>query len=214
MAFDYKKEYREFYLPPAHPTLVTVPRMRYLAVRGAGDPNETDGAYAAAVAALYGTAYTLKMSPRAGRRIEGFFDYVVPPLEGLWRQEGGADVDYARKEDFRWVAMIRLPDFVTEADAAWAAAEAERKKRCDCSRVEFFTYDEGLCVQCLHVGPYDTEPETVRAMDAFAAAQGCAVDLGGARAHHEIYLSDPRRTAPEKCRTVVRHPIRRLAAEE
>ena len=210
MPFDFKKEYREFYLPGGQPELVAVPPMRYAAVRGAGDPNEEGGAYQRALGALYAVSYTLKMSPRAGRAIGGFFDYVVPPLEGLWRQEGAAEVDYARKGDFRWISLIRLPDFIAKADFDWAVAEASRKKKTDCSAVEFFPYDEGLCVQCMHVGPYDDEPATVERMRRFLEEQGCALDISEKRLHHEIYLSDARRVAPEKLRTVIRHPVRRI----
>ena len=210
MAFDFKKEYKEFYMPKNRPGIVTVPRMNYIAVRGEGDPNQEDGAYKQAIGLLYGVAFTIKMSKMGGRRIEGYFDYVVPPLEGFWQQEGVTGIDYARKADFQWISVIRLPDFVTKADFDWAVAEAERKKKCDFSAVEFFPYDEGLCVQCMHLGPYDEEPATVALMHAYMEEQGCALDLTEQRLHHEIYLSDPRKAAPEKWKTVIRHPIRRL----
>ncbi len=209
MAFDYKKEYREFYLPPKEPTIVTVPPMNYLAVRGKGDPNEEGGAYKAAIELLYGLAYTIKMSKKSDHRIEGYFDSVVPPLEGCWRQEGVEGMDYARKADLEWISVIRLPDFVGEADFGWAVAEATAKKKKDFSAVEFRIVDEGLCVQCLHLGPYDDEPATVERMHAFAAERDFVPDFTSARLHHEIYLSDPRKTAPEKQKTVIRHPIRR-----
>ena len=183
MAFDYKKEYKEFYLPPKKPSLVTIPPMNFVAVQGKGDPNEPDGEYQAAMELLYGIAFTIKMSYKGSHKIDSYFEYVVPPLEGLWHQAGVDGVD-------------------------WAVQEATAKKRKDFSKAEFFHYDEGLCVQCLHLGPYDSEPETLRQMDAFAEAQGYAVDFA-ARRHHEIYLSDPRRTVPEKCKTVLRHPIRK-----
>lgn len=208
MAFDYKKEYKEFYLPPRTPGIVEIPAMNFIAVRGQGDPNEPDGPYQDALRTLYAVAYTLKMSSRGGRAIPGYFPYVVPPLEGLWRQAGGGAIDYARKADFQWTAMIRLPDFVTEEDFAWALREAREKKGLDLSPAVFLPYREGLCVQCMHLGPYDSEPATIAVMDAFALDQGYVTDLAGERLHHEIYLSDPRRTAPEKLRTVVRHPIR------
>ena len=210
MAFDFKKEYKEFYLPKAKPALVTVPPMNYLAVRGKGDPNEENGAYQQAIGLLYGVAYTIKMSKKGDRRIEGYFDYVVPPLEGFWQQEGTDAIDYAHKEQFVWVSVIRLPDFVTKADFAWAVQEATAKKKQDFSAVEFLTVEEGLCVQCMHIGPYDREPETVAAMDAFLAANGYTNDLTETRRHHEIYLSDVRKTAPDKLKTVIRHPIKRL----
>ena len=209
MAFDFKKEYKEFYLPPAGPQIVTVPRANYLAVRGQGDPNEPDGEYQRSIGMLYAVAYTLKMSYKTDHRIEGFFEYVVPPLEGFWWQEGVAGVDYAHKENFRWISVIRLPDFVGEADVQWAVEEAARKKKTDCSRVELLSYDEGLCVQCMHIGPYDNEPATVSAMHEYMERQGYVPDINDKRLHHEIYLSDARKVPPEKRKTVIRHPIRK-----
>ncbi|MBQ9890723.1 MAG: GyrI-like domain-containing protein [Firmicutes bacterium] len=210
MPFDYKKEYKEFYMPKNAPAIVNVPRMNYLAVRGKGDPNTEGGEYKQAIGLLYGVAFTIKMSKKGGRNIEGFFDYVVPPLEGFWWQEGAAGVDYAHKENFRWISVIRLPDFVTEEDFDWAVTEASRKKKADFSRVEFFTYDEGLCVQCMHIGSYDDEPATVELMHAFAAEQGYEPDITDLRMHHEIYLSDARKVAKENLKTVIRHPIRKV----
>lgn len=210
MAFDFKKEYREFYLPKSKPELVDVPEMNFVAVRGRGDPNEPEGDYERAVGVLYAVSYTLKMSYKTERRIPGFYEYVVPPLEGFWEQDGGA-INYSRKADFRWISAIRLPDFITRADFDWAVEIAAKKKGIDCSSAEFLTLCEGLCVQMLHVGPYDSEPESVALMDAFAAGDGYAVDISKTRLHHEIYLSDPRRTAPEKLRTVIRHPVKKLA---
>ena len=207
MAFDFKKEYKELYQPAERPGIVRVPGMNFLAVRGMGDPNEEGGAYKQALELLYGVAYTLKMSYKGDYRIEGFFEYVVPPLEGLWWGEEG-EIDYAHKEGFRFISMIRLPEFVTEKDVQWAKNEAKRKKKMDFSPVEFFRYDEGLCVQCMHVGPYDDEPATIRAMVDFAESQGYAIDLDGHRRHHEIYLGDPRKTAPDKLKTVLRYPIK------
>ena len=209
MAFDFKKEYKEFYLPKNKPEIITVPPMNYVAVRGQGDPNEEGGAYKQAIAILYAVAYTLKMSKMGEHRIEGYFDFVVPPLEGFWRQEGITGVDYANKAAFHWISVLRLPDFVTAEELRWAADEAKRKKGLNCAAAEYLTVDEGLCVQMLHVGPYDDEPASLERMDAFVREQGCENDLSGTRLHHEIYLSDPRKTAPEKRRTVLRHPIRR-----
>ena len=209
MAFDFKKEYREFYMPKNKPGAVLVPPVNYIAVRGQGNPNDEDGEYKQAVGLLYGIAYTIKMSKKGSRRIEGYFDYVVPPLEGFWWQEGVQGIDYAHKEDFRWISVIRLPDFVTEDDFAWALKEAEAKKKTDFSKVEFWRYDEGLCVQCMHTGPYDDEPETVRLMEEFMEQEGYVLDITDQRMHHEIYLSDPRKTSPEKQKTVIRHPVRR-----
>ncbi len=212
MAFDYKKEYKEYYSPPRKPELIVIPEMRFLAVRGTGNPNAPDGAYQQAIAQLYATAYTLRMSQKAGKNIEGFFEYVVPPLEGLWQQNGmqGTMLDYSRKDDLKWVSMIRLPDFISEADVQWAIAEAGRKKKIFCEEVEFFTYDEGLCVQALHIGSYDSEPDTVARMLEYLTEQECEADHAHRRLHHEIYLSDPRRTAPEKCKTVIRIPAKRI----
>ena len=208
MAFDFKKEYKEFYLPKDIPSIVTVPPMNYLAVRGEGDPNEEGGAYQQAIGLLYGIAYTIKMSKKGDHRIEGYFDYVVPPLEGFWRQEGVTGIDYAHKEKFQWISVIRLPDFVTRADFDWAIREAMNKKKTDFSSVELLHYDEGLCVQCMHIGPYDDEPATVERMHRYMEEQGYTLDINDRRLHHEIYLSDARKTAPEKLKTVIRHPIR------
>lgn len=207
MAFDFKKEYKDFYMPKTTPGLVDVPPMNYLAVRGQGDPNTEGGDYQNTVGLLYGVAYTLRMSYKGPHKIEGFFDYVVPPLEGFWWQEGVHGMDYARKEDLHFISLIRLPDFVTREDFDWAVAEATRKKKQDFSRVEFLPYHEGLCVQCMHIGSYDDEPETVRRMHEYMQAQGYELDITDTRFHHEIYLSDPRKSAKPK--TVVRHPIRK-----
>ena len=209
MAFDYKKEYKEFYMPKSKPSIVTIPPMNYIAVHGQGDPNEEGGAYKQAIELLYGIAYTIKMSKKGSRQIEGYFDYVVPPLEGFWWQDGVCGVDYAHKETFQWISVIRLPDFVTKADFNWAIEEATKKKRSDFSKVEWLAYDEGLCVQCMHVGTYDDEPATVALMHAYMEQQGCALDITDKRLHHEIYLSDARKTAPEKLKTVIRHPIKK-----
>ena len=210
MAFDYKKEYKEFYLPPKKPGLVEVPAMNFVAVRGQGDPNQEDGAYKEAMGLLYGIAFTIKMSKMGDHQIEGYFDYVVPPLEGLWWGKDGETIDYTHKEDFQWVSMIRLPDFVTKAHFDWAVEEAARKKKADFSKAEFFTYGEGLCVQCMHLGPYDDEPATLQKMEEFALKNGYMPALTGTRRHHEIYLSDARRTAPEKLKTVIRVPVKKI----
>ena len=210
MAFDYKKEYKEFYLPPKTPGIVTVPAMNFLAVRGRGDPNEEGGAYKQALELLYGVAFTIKMSRLGKHRLEGYFDYVVPPLEGLWWQEGTQGVDDSRKAEFRWISLIRLPEFVTEEAFRWALWEASEKKQRDFSQVEFFPWEEGLCVQCMHMGPYDDEPATVAAMEEYAREQGYELDFSPGRFHHEIYLSDARRTKPERLKTVIRQPVRRM----
>lgn len=208
MAFDYKKEYKEFYLPPKKPQILTISPMNFIAVRGKGDPNEENGAYKESIGLLYGIAYTIKMSKMGKHKIEGYFDYVVPPLEGFWWQDGIYGVDYTHKETFQWISLIRLPEFVTKEIFQWAIGEATEKKQIDFSKVEFLTYEEGLCVQCMHLGPYDNEPETVQMMDRFAREQGYALDFNSGRHHHEIYLSDVRRCKPENLKTVIRHPIR------
>jgi len=209
MAFDFKKEYREFYLPKARPEIVTVPEARYLAVRVQGDPNAEDSEYKRSIPLLYGVAYTIKMSRKGDHRIDGFFDFVVPPLEGFWWQEGIVGMDYGQKDLFRGISVIRLPDFVTEAEFRWAVEEASRKKKADFSPVEYLALEEGLCVQCMHVSPFDAEPATVERMHSFAEEQGYAPDFSDRRMHHEIYLSDARRVAPERWKTVIRHPIRK-----
>lgn len=210
MAFDFKKEYREFYLSKDSPEIVTVPKVNYIAVRGRGDPNEESGVYQTAIGVLYAVAYTLKMSYKTDHRIEGFYEYVVPPLEGFWWLAGVRGVDYARKDAFHWISVIRLPDFVTEQDFLWAVETASAKKKLDCSAAEFLTVEEGLCVQMMHLGPYDDEPASVARMDRYLAENGYANDLSDTRLHHEIYLSDARKTPPEKWKTVIRHPIRAL----
>ena len=209
MAFDFKKEYKEFYMPKSKPAIVTVPEMNYIAVRGKGDPNQEDGEYKQAIVLLYGIAFTIKMSKKGEHQIDGCFDYVVPPLEGFWWQDGVAGVDYDHKDQFNWISVIRLPDFVTKADFDWAVEEAAAKKQQDFSGAEFFSYDEGLCVQCMHIGPYDDEPATVELMHRHMEEQGYALDITDHRFHHEIYLSDARRVAPESLKTVIRHPIKK-----
>ena len=205
MAFDFKKEYKEFYMPKNRPSIVTVPAMNFIAVRGKGNPNQEDGDYKKAIGLLYGIAFTIKMSKVGDHRIDGYFDYVVPPLEGFWWQNGIVGVDYTRKEEFNWISVIRLPDFVTKVDFDWAVEEATRKKKADFSKTEFWTYDEGLCVQCMHLGAYDDETETVKLMHRFMDEQGYVLDITNQRMHHEIYLSDARKASPEKLKTVVRH---------
>ena len=209
MAFDYKKEYKEYYMPKNKPQLIEIPPMNYIAVRGKGDPNEEGGEYKRAIEVLYAVAYTLKMSYKTDYRIEGFFEYVVPPLEGFWESGEKGTFDYSDKSQLRWISVIRLPDFITEKDFAWAVETASKKKKLDCSSAEFLTVEEGLCVQSMHIGSYDDEPATVAEMDRYIAENGCVNDMGGERLHHEIYLSDPRKTPPEKWKTVIRHPVRR-----
>lgn len=209
MAFDYKKEYKEFYMPKRTPVIVTIPRMNYIAVRGKGDPNHENSEYKASIGLLYAIAFTIKMSYKGSYKINGYFQYVVPPLEGLWWQDGVDGIDYSHKEKFNFISMIRLPDFVTKKDFEWAVAEASEKKKTDFSKVEFITVDEGVCVQCMHIGPYDNEPETIEMMSRFAAENGYISDFGGGRYHHEIYLSDPRRCDESRLKTVIRHPVKK-----
>lgn len=208
MAFDFKKEYKEFYSPKNKPEIVRVPKANYIAVRGEGNPNEPDGAYQQAIGVLYAVAYTIKMSYKTDHRIDGFFDYVVPPLEGFWWQDTDG-VDLTDKSTFRWISVIRLPDFVSEADFRWAVETASKKKKLDCSKAEFLPVDEGLCVQILHIGAFDDEPATVEQMNKFISEQGFVHDFSDTRLHHEIYLSDARKVPSEKRKTVIRHPIRR-----
>lgn len=209
MAFDFKKEYKDLYQPKNRPSIVTVPPMHYLAVRGCGDPNAVNGAYQQAITVLYAVAYTLKMSYKTERKIEGFFEYVVPPLEGFWWQDGVKGVDYTDKSAFCWISVIRLPDFIKQDDVLWAMETAARKKKIDASMVAFMTVDEGLCVQMMHHGPFDDEPATVAIMDAYLEEHGYTTDFSDTRLHHEIYLSDARKVAPEQYKTVIRHPIKK-----
>lgn len=207
MAFDYKKEYKEYYMPKNKPGIVEIPKMNFIAVRGQGNPNDEDGEYKQAMDLLYGIAFTIKMSYKSTHKIEGYFEYVVPPLEGFWWQEGIKGVDYTYKETFNWISIIRLPDFVTKEEFDWAIEEATAKKKKDFSKVEYLTYDEGVCVQCMHIGSYDDEPATIELMNKYAAENGYAIDINENRYHHEIYLSDPRKCDVSKLKTVIRHPI-------
>ena len=210
MAFDFKKEYKEFYMPKNKPEIVKIPPMNYVAVRGKGNPNAEGGDYQQAISILYTVAYTLKMSYKTDYKIEGFFEYVVPPLEGFWWQDNIKGIDYGNKDAFNWISVIRLPDFITERDFAWAVETAAKKKKIDCSPAEFLTIDEGLCVQIMHLGSFDSEPTTVALMDNYLKEQGFVNDLNEQRLHHEIYMSDARRVAPEKWKTVIRHPIKKV----
>lgn len=210
MAFDFKKEYKEFYMPKKQPEIVEVPKANYIAVRGTGDPNEEGGAYKQAIGVLYAVAYTLKMSYKTDHKIAGFFEYVVPPLEGFWWQEGVDGINYADKAAFKWISVIRLPDFITREDFDWAVETASKKKKLDCSSAEFLTIEEGLCVQIMHIGSFDSEPESVALMDKYLAENGCENDISESRLHHEINLSDVRKSAPEKWKTVIRHPIKKI----
>lgn len=210
MAFDFKKEMKDIYMPKNKPEIITVPKTNYIAVRGSGNPNEENGAYQQAISVLYAVAYTLKMSYKSDYKIEGFFEYVVPPLEGFWWQNDVNGVDYSDKSTFNWISVIRLPDFVKKKDLNWAKEMAAKKKKLDCSSAEFLTIDEGMCVQIMHIGAFDDEPETVAVMDNFLLQNGYENDMNIVRLHHEIYLTDARKVAPEKWKTVIRHPIRKI----
>ena len=210
MAFDYKKEYKEFYMPKKKPNIVKIPKMNYISVRGKGNPNDEDGDYKESISLLYAIAFTIKMSYKGEYKIDGYFEYVVPPLEGFWYQEGMKDtIDYNKKENLEFISLIRLPDFVTEKDFIWAKEEATKKKGMDFSKVEFFSYEEGECVQCMHIGSYDDEPKTIELMHSYAKELGYIPDINKERYHHEIYLSDPRRVCEDRLKTVIRHPIKK-----
>lgn len=209
MAFDFKKEYKELYMPKSSPTIIEIPKMNYIAIRGRGTPNTENGDYQQTIKLLYTVAYTIKMSKKNNYQIKGFFDYVVPPLEGFWWQEDKKEIDYNQKDTMQFISLIRLPDFVTKKDFDWAIEEATKKKKQDFSRVEFFTYDEGKCVQCLHFGSYDEEPITVNKMHEYMKENGYHLDITESRHHHEIYLSNPKNCDENKLKTVIRHPIKK-----
>lgn len=210
MSFDYKKEYKEFYMPKNKPSIVKIPKMNYIAVKGKGNPNDENSEYKASIGLLYAIAFTIKMSYKNSYKIEGYFEYVVPPLEGFWWQDDVKyGIDYNKKEEMNFISIIRLPDFVTKNDFNWAIEEATKKKKQDFSKVEFLTYDEGICVQCMHIGSYDDEPTTIDLMHQFAKENGYELDITDTRLHHEIYLSDPRKCDVSKLKTVIRHPIRK-----
>ena len=209
MVFDFKKEYKELYKPKDKPSIINVEKTNFIAVRGVGDPNAENSEYKQSISLLYPIAYAIKMSKKGDYKIDGYFDFVVPPLEGFWWQEGIKGVDYANKDSFNFISLIRMPDFVTKEVFEWAIEETTRKKKKDFSKVEFFTYDEGLCVQCMHIGSYNDEPITVEAMHEYMIEQGYELDITDERFHHEVYISDVRKISPEKLKTVLRHPIKK-----
>ena len=205
--FDFLKEYKALYQPKTTPAIIDVPEMVFFAVDGKGNPNEPDGEYSKAVGLLYALSYTVKMSEKGKTRLAGFFPYKVAPLEGLWQMAGGVPgVDYQNKDAFEWTSMIRQPEFVDETVFDWACGEVRRKKGLDTSRARLLRFHEGLCVQMMHIGPYDAEPASVEKMDTFLTENGYRNDLGLLR-HHEIYLGDPSKSAPEKLKTILRHPV-------
>jgi len=209
MAFDYKKEYKEFYMPVNKPTIIKIPKMNFLAVSGRGNPNEENGEYKNSISLLYAIAFTIKMSYKGNHKIDGYFDYVVPPLEGFWWQGNSkGEFDYTNKSSMEFISLIRLPDFITKDDFDWSIEEATKKKKQDFSKVQFFTYEEGICVQCMHIGSYDDEPKTVQLMHDYMLEHGYELDISDTRFHHEIYISDPRRCDVSKLKTIIRHPIR------
>lgn len=204
---DYKKKFKELYQPSAKPALIDVPEMIFFAVEGAGDPNKCRE-YKEAMEILYGLSFTVKMSKMNNTQPEGYFEYVVPPLEGLWYQENTNGIDYSRKDDFHWISMIRQPEFVTEEVFETAKAVLSKKKpSIDILKARLMRYTEGLCVQLMHTGPYDDEPASIAKIERFADENGYAENFETGRYHHEIYLSDPRKCAPERLRTVIRHPV-------
>ena len=207
MTFDFKKEYREYYRPKNKPEIINIPQFNFIAIRGKGNPNEENGMYQQAIHILYAVAYTLKMSYKTEYKIKGFYEYVVPPLEGFFFLLDKKNVDYLHKEKFHWISVIRLPDFISKKDFDWAVERASIKKKIDCSKVEFFTFEEGLCVQMMHQGSFDEEETTVEIMNQYLQEKGYRNDFNKSRLHHEIYLSDARKVIPEKWKTVIRHPI-------
>ena len=211
MTFDFKKEYKEYYQPKKKPEIINIPSFNFMAVRGKGNPNEENGMYQQAISVLYAVAYTLKMSYKTDYKIEGFYEYVVPPLEGFWWQEDEKNINYLHKENFHWISVIRLPDFISKKDFNWAVEKASTKKKIDCSKVEFLTFEEGLCVQMMHHGSFDEEEATVEIMNQYLQEKGYRNDFNKSRLHHEIYLSDGRKVAPEKWKTVIRHPICKIS---
>ena len=211
LKFDFKKEYKSIYLQKTAPVLVDVPPMTYLCVDGKGDPN-TSREYKDALAVLYGLSYTIKMSKMDGSQPQGYFDYVVPPLEGLWwmeKREGFDGIHITDKSCFCWTSMIGLPSFVSRQVLEQAKEKLHKKNPdLDLSHARMETLTEGLCAQIMHLGPYDGEPGTIRQMQAFLEAEGYITDINEPRKHHEIYFNDPRKTAPEKLKTIIRHPVK------
>lgn len=213
---DFKKINKDLYFPKDTPAAIEVPTMRYIMVDGKGNPNDEGGEYSSAVELLYGLSYTLKMSPKAGAAPEGYFEYVVPPLEGLWWMEDETDMDFSQKDKYCWTSMIRQPDFVAQDVFLRACgALAKKKPSIDVSKARLAVFCEGFCVQCMHGGPYSDERRTISKIETYVRSAGFEEDIGTKlpdgmiRRHHEIYLSDPRKVLPEAMKTVLRHPVRR-----
>lgn len=212
--FDYKKMFKELYYPKAVPTVIDVPEMKLIGINGRGNPNEENGEYQKAIETLYALTYAIKMMPKSGNTPPDYFEYVVPPLEGLWWLADRETFDYSSKSQFCWTSMIRQPEFVTdEVFAAACEITAKKKPSLDLSAARLMTFAEGLCVMCMHQGSFDDEPATLEKMKAFMAEEGLQTDLSDHRRHHEIYLSDPRKVNIAKMKAVLRLPVRRNGEE-
>lgn len=209
-AFDFKKEYKAIYQPKQIPSILEIGEMTYMMVDGKGNPN-TSEAYQEAIELLYGIAYGIKMSKKQEVQPKGYFDFVVPPLEGFWDIEPSAfDGEYILdKNKLTWTSMIRVPDFVTQEVFEEQKQKILKKKpHLSPEKIYRKVIAEGLCVQILHVGSYDDEARSIKKIDEFAEDQGYAMDITETRRHHEIYLSDYRKTEASKLKTIIRHPIK------
>ena len=208
-SFDFKKEYKDLYLPKTEPQRIVVPEMDFITVAGRGDPNDESGDYKKALEILYALSYAIKMSKMGQNKIDGYFEYVVAPLEGFWWTDGSFEqFDINDKANFYFISAIRQPVFVTDGIFEWAREEALRKKGIDASGAKFEKIDEGLCVQCMHIGPYDDEKRTLEKIDVYIEENGLSKDLSKTRLHHEIYFGDPRKIDPSKLKTVIRIPVK------
>jgi hypothetical protein len=203
---DYKKDDKELYLPKTTPMMVNVLEMPFVAVEGKGNPNDENGEYQTAIELLYGIQYTIKMSKKGNCIPDGYFDYVVPPLEGFWWMDNGED--FSSKSKYNWISLIRFPEFVDEKVFEWACSEVLKKKKLDTKKAQYLKINEGLCVQCMHIGSYDDEPKTLKLIDGFITDNNLQKDVSKTRKHHEIYLSDPRKTETSKLKTVLRIPVK------
>jgi hypothetical protein len=206
--FDYKKEYKELYLPKTVPTIINVPEMLFVAVDGKGDPNDNDGEYGKAIKILYAIQYTIKMSKKTQNTPEGYFDYVVPPLEGFWTVKNKEDI--RNKSKFIWTSVIRLPEFVNKETFEWACNEVTNNKNINTEKAKYIKIKEGLCVQCMHIGSFDEEPRTMETIEKYITENNYKNGIDAERHHHEIYLSDFRKVEKEKLKTVLRIPIKKI----